>query len=830
MSKITDSLTKLFDKHRLIFWYDSEGTLREEFESLTLPGIEKRLIANNEFSLKVEIHRWEREQRFLIYAPYAQPDDMHNWLLDLNLSGYLYSADRASMLIDELGIDPIHKELIQTYEKFFNAESRRNKLTALIERQSDASAIKTAMLAVLCGCEPRLESIILKLLGWVAEENDKKIAEISLFGLDSFFFDEMRRIYRYESAEPSFKDFAYALILAHFYNAFSPAKAGLNVDAVYFVKHQWIDSQRHKESFILLSRQVEETLGIKETLESYSLVQLGECDTFESIDKRVIIELRNGILGALLDADTLIDTIRKREKSVWFEEYRHLYKALEYSALLLQRVKSSNLKIPGLKEGFERYASLWYETDTLYRKALYHSAMAEHIDILKSLMNQIENAYLGSYLIPLGDAWQEHVNTMEEWKIPGLISQRQFYEHYVAPQTTNDRKVYVIISDALRFECAKELEKRLLEKNRYQCSTEAMVGVLPSYTQLGIASLLPHNELGLLGSDDTISVDGKSSAGVANRNKILEASPASATYLKWDEFIGMSRDEGREFVKGYQVFYIYHDRIDAIGDDAKTESHVFEAVEKAYEEIEKIITQVTNLNGTNIIITADHGFLYQNNVVEETDLCQIDRNGSTITKYNRRFVLGQNLNTHPCVKKFSFEQLGLSGTGEALIPKSVNKLRLQGAGNRFVHGGASLQEIVVPVVLFSKKRKDDVETVEVDIVKSFSRISSNQITLTLWQKTPVGDKLLPRTLYAGFYAGDELVSNEDQIVFANADEDSRNREVKVKFHFIQTISQYNNQTISLRLSELEPGTSRRRIYKQEQFTINISFVSEFDDF
>ena len=829
MSKITQSLSKLFDKHRLIFWYDEGGVLREEFESLDLPNIEKRLIENNEFSIKVEIHRAPSDQCFLVYALAKQPDEAHNWLLDLNLCGYLYSADRASMIVDELGIDPVHKPMVETYDKFFNAESRRNKLSAFIDRQSDAGTIKISMMAVLCNCEPRLETITLKLLGWIAEESDKA-AELSRYGLEVFFFDQMKKLYRYESATASMKDFAYALILAHFYSSIASTKMGLNVDAVYFVKHQWIDSQRNRESYIALSQQVEENLGIRESLDAYSLEQLSGCDTFESIDKKIIILLRDGIVSEFIDADTVFDAIRERERSVWFSGYRHLYKALEYASALLMWIKRSDLKVLSLKEGFERYTSQWFEADTLYRKALYHSAMAEHLDVLKPLTARIENSYLNGYLITLGDLWQEKINSMGQWEIEGVMSQRKFFEHYVAPQTTNERKVYIVISDALRFECAKELEKRLLEKNRYQCSTEAMLGVLPSYTQLGIASLLPHKELAYLGTDDTVYVNGRSSAGVANRNKILESSPISATYLKWDEFIAMSRDAGREFVKGYQVFYIYHDRIDAIGDDAKTESHVFEAVEKAYDEIEKIITQVSNLNGTNIIITADHGFLFQNNSVEETDLCQIDRNGSTIAKYNRRFVLGSNLNEHPCVKKFTYEQLGIAGEGEALIPKSVNKLRLQGAGNRFVHGGASLQEIVVPVVLFNKRRKDDIESVDVDIVKSFSRISSNQITLTLWQKNPVGDKMLSRTLFAGFYAGDELVSNEEQITFESADEDSRNREIKVKFHFIQTIGRYNNQTIALKLSELESGTSRRREYKKEQFGVNISFVSEFDDF
>lgn len=42
------------------------------------------------------------------------------------------------------------------------------------------------------------------------------------------------------------------------------------------------------------------------------------------------------------------------------------------------------------------------------------------------------------------------------------------------------------------------------------------------------------------------------------------------------------------------------------------------------------------------------------------------------------------------------------------IPKSINRLRLKGSGSRFVHGGATLQEVVIPVISINKKRQSDV--------------------------------------------------------------------------------------------------------------------------
>ena len=67
--------------------------------------------------------------------------------------------------------------------------------------------------------------------------------------------------------------------------------------------------------------------------------------------------------------------------------------------------------------------------------------------------------------------------------------------------------------------------------------------------------------------------------------------------------------------------------------------------------------------------------------------------------------------------------MGLDGDIEILIPKSINRLRLKGSGSRFVHGGASLQEVVIPVLRINKKRQSDIDAVEVEILRSHPRSS-----------------------------------------------------------------------------------------------------------
>ncbi len=80
----------------------------------------------------------------------------------------------------------------------------------------------------------------------------------------------------------------------------------------------------------------------------------------------------------------------------------------------------------------------------------------------------------------------------------------------------------MIITDALRYECGEELYTTLQAENRYEATIEPLVSSLPSYTQLGMASLLPHKELSIKEQSDNVIADGLSSSGIQGRTKILQ--------------------------------------------------------------------------------------------------------------------------------------------------------------------------------------------------------------------------------------------------------------------------------------------------------------------
>ena len=378
----------------------------------------------------------------------------------------------------------------------------------------------------------------------------------------------------------------------------------------------------------------------------------------------------------------------------------------------------------------------------------------------------------------------------------------------------------------------EELLGLIRQEDRYSAELEPALSMLPSYTQLGMAALLPNKELMIADNETgTVLVNGQSSQGTANRTKILQSvltDRGKATTA--EDFMSMNRDDARDLLKANDVVYIYHNRIDHTGDKIHSEGLVFEAVEQTLDDLVKLVKKLTAANANNILITSDHGFIYQNKELDESDFLSVDVVGDSILYRDRRFAVGKGLIELDSLHTFRSEQLGLAGEVEVQIPKSINRLRLKGSGSRFVHGGASLQEVVIPVLKINKKRQSDVTAVEVDILRGASSlITSGQLAVTMYQAGPVTDKIQSRVLRAGIFTeSGDLISDTHDLTFDLSSENPRDRELQVRFVLTRKANEANDKEVILRLEEKHAGTSHYKEYKSLRYLIRRSFTSDFD--
>lgn len=831
MSKtIEQALSSLFDKHRIVFWYDNNSELREGFDTLKLPDVEKIILDNNEFGVKHLVLREEVNSKFLLYSGKLQPTDIDNWLLDVLLANGEFNTDQIVLWRNELGLEIGFSDLMETHVNFFKAEVRLNRLKDLLANQDTKSVIRLKMLAVCCNEEARIDSILENLLDELVNKKQIKIRLIERCKLDGFLWEQLQRVYGYDSESLGLEDFAIELFKSC-YGMGVGGDVNLNNDALVFLK-RWKDSRKHEDSFEGLSDAYAVDLEVESDLLKRDFRELLEVDYFQLIDKKIISDLVSAVEERTVSTGDVSLWVKQRRQSHWYHNFKYLYEAIDKASQFFSTLDLFDFTMASFEDGISNYSQSWHKLDQLYRQFIFALQASGNTTLLKSLADKVENHYSNNYLLKLNNIWQQQVDSCNKWHATTIFPQNCFFERKVAPFLNNKKKVYVIISDAMRYEVADELLSRIRQEDRYDAEIEPSLSMLPSYTQLGMAALLPNKKLEInTDNSATVMVDGISSQGTANRNKILKnAVGEGAIVIKDRVLMEMDRNEGRDLFREHELIYIYHNRIDHTGDKIQSEGEAFKAADETIEELLALIKRLTALNASNLLVTADHGFIYQNRVLDESEFIDAAAEGDDVAYRDRRFVLGKGMKDHAGLKHFYARDLGLEGDIEVQIPKSINRLRLKGSGSRFVHGGASLQEIVVPVIAINKKRKSDIRVVDVDILRSSTtQITSGQVAVTLYQKEAVTDKIQARKLLVGIYSEEDvLISDVHELIFDLTSENSRERELKLRLVLSREAESCNNQEVFLKLKEKIAGTSHDKTYQSLSYQMRRAFTTDFD--
>lgn len=828
VATVRPHLERRFENNRVVVWRDPEGRYAADLDRLDLPDVQTIRIANNEYGIKNRLLHDQPTSKFLVYRSGQVPAGIGNWLLDLELAYGVFTADRTALVAQDLGLTAEGiDEVVQAHEKFFNATKRVESLKVLLNPEDDSAKLRAKITAVVLGqSEHSLLEITRALLVENAKGKRTKYDVLLDYGLDDFYWRGAASIYGYESSSPSVDDFVLWL--------FRKAIEGFKSDRPGRLQNIQLDfaslrnDRRSQDALVALAKRAAHDLDYASSIADVSFRDLVSVDIFEEADQRIISTLARGVAEQTISAREVTDVVRARQSSVWIDGYRQLYTAIGAAAELLSALAAIDFTMTSFDGALERYRKEWFRIDQLYRRFTYAYRTFEGPHPLGPLREQVDKRYTNTFLYELGNAWQQMVDTSAQWASSVLGSQRSFYRNYVDGLLRDGKKAVVIVSDALRYEVAEELGSRIRQEDRFDADLGAVLGVLPSYTQLGMAALLPHRTLKHSADGKFILADGQPTNGTGPRSKILASVGGSA--IGAEDFKALSPDERRELFKNNRVLYVYHDVIDAIGDKPGTERRVFEAAEQALGELVDLVKKAANANATNIFVTADHGFLFQNENLPEQFYLSERPQGDSILVTNRRYVLGHGLKVDSAFTTFNAAQLGLDSDLEVQIPKSIHRLRLAGGGSRFVHGGATLQEVVVPVLSVNKKRKSDTRLVNVKVLPDTDKITTGQLVVKLFQSEPVSDKVQPRTLRAGLYVGETLISTDPppEITFDSTSSEQRDRYESVQLLLNKDADDYNNRAVELRLEERIPNTSQWRVYEKAMYTLKRSFTSDFD--
>jgi uncharacterized protein (TIGR02687 family) len=839
--RIAELLVDRFASTPVLTWWDIEAQHSDELDIIAAAvgerGIDLTLhrVAGDEFGVKHEVYRvldgeHSSKTRQLVYRTGERPRLRENWLLDLEVGYGNFTADMTSVMVHDLGLDDrgvtrVVAEHMAVFDAADRTQSVRDQLAGLppdVRPEQLPNVLRSIMAAAVLGLRGpechHLQRLSGALMDDHARDRTVRYDALKRYGLADFFWEICATSYGYETTEPTIAGLVTWLFDQAWRRWPAVGKSAARVD------FEQIRADRSRRSnFTELAERAQEDLNIAEQLRANPprLEDLARSDVFPVVDRAVITLLSKAILAQHIPPDGVAAIVRKRSATVWFDDNQNSYRAVEAAAECLGRIETFTPNMTDPTAGVRNYAENWWAIDRSYCTFRRHIVLAE-TDLADELGALVESRYVDGYQRPLAEAWQEQLDTLDSWVIPGIPALAQFARDDLPAKA----KTLVIISDALRYDVAADLTERMNGDDWFSAVIEPRLGPLPSYTQLGMASHLPHGRL-TLDDDTTVRADGKSTVGLKSRAELWKTVGAAA--VDYNAVIAMPAEELVSIWSEHAALVVYHDVIDATGDKPVSERSTPEACARAIEEIVNLARKLGRgkTRASRVLITADHGFLFQNSELGPSDFLSESAHGDVVLVRNRRFVLGRGLRDDPAFTLWSSAQLGLDGDLQVQIPRALQRLRLPGRGTRFVHGGATLQEVVVPLVTLSQSRSKDTSKVNIDLNVSSPNITSSTVIVALTQREPVTGKRRGRTLSIGVRAADgTLLSTERTLDIDSSSDDIRDRQTTIELDLGEDAERYNGQAVQIRADEIAHGN--RTMYKSTTATMQRGFGGFFD--
>ncbi|MCT4479106.1 BREX-1 system phosphatase PglZ type A [Peribacillus frigoritolerans] len=825
----------------LVFWYDLQGRKRdlEEIESaLSAEGIGVWMITpDNVFRTKIKFELEDTESSYLLYAPFEKPENKDNFLLDMLLYGGKYGefiADELAIKMQELRLDHLAiRPFMKEHWSFFGSQKRVDRFKRLLPNAATEDDVKSTMIAVLTGADsiypPELLRNVVK-NGDIQQDNEV-LKDIEKYISSEMFYEIVEEYFGIQPVEENrLFHIIQCIIFQHFkmyvedkyLESFAFHSTVPNICKVFV--DEWLLS-KDKESVANILILLEEKWDIKGLLQKYSYEPFIQCETFLVIEEKIVYTMYNLLLEDALPIKEWRSILHERSRGYWYyARFENLYMFLE-QALYVYEWKEAFSKSKEPQNGdewFSLYTEQQYMVDYRYRQlnksfSILHDQESV-IELYQKLTYWYEHEFLRS--------WGRYTDTVvnrelsQSWNIQGVLHQQDFFKKMISPVVEGSReRIFVIISDALRYEVGHELKESFASRLNAEVALIPMQGVLPSYTQLGMAALLPGN-ITAISENGTVEVEGLSTLGTTNRTRVLQRKVPESVAFNLEDFIALNKEEGMQHIRGKRVVYLYHNYIDALGDDIKTEKHTYESVERTIEQMKKSVKKlVGTYEAVRIYMTSDHGFLYQSGKVEAYQ--KTERIDGEIFDRNRRFAIGKNLSLPEGTTRISLGYLGLEV--DAVIAKGLNRFTAQG-GQRFVHGGAMPQECLVPLIEYrqirGKAKKSGEQRVNVRVASVTNNITSYHLTIPFFQEEKAENDYLPRSLRMAFYFKGERISNEVLITFDSMG-DAKEREMSGTFHFFEGRYKTGDRCV-LRIEDVSGSTTY--LYDEEEFLLKLYSV------
>lgn len=786
-----DKLKSIFEKDRrkkLVFFFDEDNSFHDELQEIESSGIQVISVNQNYFALKYQLEMELQGKEVFLYHPFPKPsnNELKKYpLLDLLKANHELRLDDVSEFLSHFGLQEHHTSLVKKYIKQLKTKSYQKKLTKILDpAQFSEANLKLGLIGIALGFHTVTDKNIClaKCLSTALDEKSftKLIDNLVQLDLETDllnWFNNLLDTKNQTLNKDSIIDFAcrikYNSITAYVENpdkqdTYQKLKLqrAADINRLQSFIQDWENNPLLKDQIELVFHELASNIHGMKLMEWY-----GDNHDFGYYSSAM---LSNSIKELFRTVE--INPVKIKDDSIkWLRntslsadqniQIQFIYHTAGVYAIL-ESYKSFKFNTPD--DFIANYTSELHLVDYNYRKAIIEfdkvrDRLYEFEDEALQVFSKLNSKY-DRFLIELNVEWQQVLNE-NNFNFHSINVDKQF-DFYRNNLKDFDYKIAVIVSDALRYELGHDLYNDLMADSKNDLEIQPSLASIPSYTNLGMSNLLPNSGISVeKGANDLEFKIGDKSTVSTYRSAILQTeNPESAT-IDYAEIIKFDRDKGRAFFSSNKVVYIYHDWIDAIGDKRRTEHQTFEATDKAKEDIKRLIKKIYGWNVYHVLVTSDHGFLFNYNDLEETSRESLPK-AVGYTKDHVRFVVADDFEG-----KVDGYQLKLADTTniktdlKVAIPRAINRYRKQGnIGLQFVHGGASLQELLTPVIKFYKQKKETNQTVSFKRIDQTDKITSGSLKVTLIQDQPVSNEFKNLELILGIYSENgEPLTNEVEL-------------------------------------------------------------------
>ncbi|WP_319580753.1 PglZ domain-containing protein [uncultured Methanospirillum sp.] len=627
-------------------------------------------------------HPWERNTRLSVMARQV----LKNHLSEQEMSDIEAKIEAGKLTLSDIDImaESVRPSLPEALTLVFRTKSPQETLLSFITDESRDTDLITK------GLIPDLISVIQTTTGYTPGENQPETIRPNLikYLLLSAFISEI-------GDTPS--------ELVKVPHAESKELQNLCRDIIY----SWQNRRETAALYEQYARNIENTLHLSNL--TISPEQLTVSRVFPGTERKLIALAEEACLSGTT-ADIDIKTLASDRLHLYWSQqdpvisfrWKILEEISQFTSLSKEieaKIREKSWQAQDLISAYIHPQQGWYHLDTLHRTILKHQYddtldSGWQDDFLDRIIGKVQKQYSTTADL-MTNALTLAIAQEGTRQITSPMQTRTF-SSYVT-QDENPGKIAYILVDAFRYEMGAALQEVLSGPNELY----ATIGTLPSYTPVGMAALMPNaeKEFGIIVSSQgglTPLVHGTPLTTREERITYLKEQVTSdLVAFKLSDLFPRPNKKIEEQIRNSPFILITSLEIDAAGE--QLEPHLArQSMDEIIRLLKRAISHLTRLGVTRIVITADHGYLFGE---ELTEAMKIDPPSGQTIAIHRRFWAGTGGDVRDSYVRIRPEMVGVKSDLEFAYPAGIGAFKAKGGGTTYHHGGLSLQELIIPVLV-----------------------------------------------------------------------------------------------------------------------------------